>query len=63
MNILLQAYRIVGDIRLLYRDGVGHLDFPAVKSGKVKPLHLRQSAMIQKQKNRLDKVSLVSKKI
>jgi hypothetical protein len=30
---------------------------------KVKPLRLRQSAMIPKQKNRLDKVSLISKKI
>jgi hypothetical protein len=29
----------------------------------VKPLRFRQSAMIQKQKNRLDKVSLISKKI
>jgi hypothetical protein len=30
---------------------------------KVRPLRFRQSAMIQKQKNRLDKVSLISKKI
>jgi hypothetical protein len=35
----------------------------AAPNKKVKPLRLRQSAMIQKQKNRLDKGSLISKKI